>query len=1215
MFLKSIRMQGFKSFADRVQLDFGPGVACLVGPNGCGKSNVVDAFKWVLGEQSAKSLRGRQMQDMIFNGSSSRRSSGMAQVDLLFDNSDRALAFDTDEVVVTRKLYRSGESAYQLGSQLARLKDIRELFLGSQLARLKDIRELFLDTGVATDAYSVIEQGKVDVLLQSSPQERRAIFEEAAGISKYKARKREAERKLDRTQQNLLRIEDIIGELDKRLRSVKYQAGKARHYQAYEARLNELRASYAMAEYHRLTGDLDRLQTDANRASDEVTALRTRIDANEAEASQMSIRADSLANELSAAENELVAVRADASAQDERIASARRRIDEQSAVFQRAARQCDANRARMTELATELEDLQRQAQELSSQTQAQNDIIQKLNIEDQQCARELTHTQQLLEDEKAGIIELLRRTAQLHNEIASLDTHRESLVGRQGALAHRDATIADELRACWEQKAALEQQQDELDKLIEAERRRLDEKKREAQQLDATRAQLAEALAQAKEQRSGLYSRKQLLQDLEQRMEGIGAAVRHLLEQKSRPPDDLTDGQDLQLASIWGVVADAFDAEVVHAAVIEAAVGSLSQHLVVKDTDPFLADPELFANLPGRLTAICLDRLPPVINQRDFSDQPGFVARAIELVHVPEPVEALVRHLLAKTVVVRGLSDALRMAALDATGHRFVTLAGQVVEPDGRIHLGPPTAEAGLISRRSELRAIDGQIADQDEQIRTLADRVGNASAAAAHLDELQHELRTAIYESHTAKVETNAKLQHVMENIRRLSGEQPVIAAEVESIQKQIREAAARSTANEASLGEIEDENRTRQEETARHQTRIDALAERREALGQQLTEARVAAAHATEKRRATAEAVALVRRNMREAEQAVETAVAEGNEAQARIEDSQTTIQNCRARLEEVERLARTLEARTLQLGRDREMTRYQAEELAAATKNCRAALAEAEARLHQTQIDLNESRVHREGLTTRVADELGIDLVALYASYDHADQDWDAVEQEIGELKGKIRRLGNVNLDAITEQDELEQRHTFLTEQRDDLAGSHKELERLIHQLNVESRRRFQEAFEKIRENFRGLFRRLFAGGKADIVLEDSDDILECGIEVVARPPGKELQSISLLSGGEKAMTAIALLMAIFRSRPSPFAILDEVDAALDEANNERFNGIIQDFLDKSQFIIITHSKRTMTIADRMYGVTMQEPGVSTPVSVSFEDHSAPDEHAVA
>jgi len=1194
VFLKQLKVCGFKSFADKVEFDFAPGITCIVGPNGCGKSNVVDAFRWVLGEQSAKSLRGRQMLDMIFNGSETRRSAGMAQIEVVFDNHDRMLPLDCDTISVMRKLYRSGESDY---------------LLNKEPARLKDIRELFMDTGIGTEAYSVIEQGKVDVLLQANPAERRAIFEEAAGISRYKARRREAERKLERTGQNLLRVGDIVEEVERRLRSVKLQAGKARNFQVYEVQLNELRSRFSMAEYHRLTGDVVRNEAAVNDDTDRGMRIRARIDREETTISKLGVDVDQVAETLTTTENELVRVTSEASALEERFESTWRRIAEQNENLKKWRDRRSQHQERIEKLSEDMRRLQQQAGELEEKGREQRETIDALGEQDRALARDLAQTQAMLQDVKAGIIELLRRTSRLHNEIATLEQHAESLSGQRGRLNDRDAVIARELEDLVQTRASLEARMGELGVLIEAETRRLDEKKADATRLEQMRIELADALAQLKEDRSGLVSRRQLLHDLEEKMEGVGAAVRQLLcEQTSRPPDDSP-------GVIRGMVADLFDVDVVHAAIIEAALGELDQLLVVGDSRTFLSDSALLEDLPGRLTAIFLDRLPPLVNMRDFSSHAGYVARAIEFVSFPDSVEHLANHLLGKTIVAETLEAALAMADVDTQEHRFVTLTGELVEPTGCIHLGPSSSRAGLISRKSELRGMDDRIEEVARKIERVEDQLNRTTAEAGHLAEIQQELRTAIYETHTAKIEANAASVNVSESIRRLTTEQPLIANELASLESQITDAASKSSANRDDVRRLDEAKSAQEQEVAQCQQRIDDIVAQRERSAVRLTEARIADGQLTEKRAAIGESIDGMRSALDETEQASASAAHESADCEARIAESETTLLNGRERLAELHLAGERLQAETLQLRRERDLLRMESEGLTVAIKQFRTELEEVENRLHTNQMDLGALRVRREDLVTRIADELGIDLAERYESYEHSEEDWDAVEARIGELRQKMDRLGNVNLDAITEQEELEQRLDFLTTQRDDLNESRRQLEQLIDKLNRKSLERFVTAFVAIRENFQDIFRKLFGGGKADIILEDPDDPLECGIEIMVRPPGKELQSLLLMSGGEKSMTAIALVMSIFRSRPAPFAILDEVDAALDEANNARFNGIVREFLDRSQFIIITHAKRTMSIADHMYGVTMQEPGISSLVSVKFEQETDADPSTVA
>ena len=1183
MYLKRITISGFKSFADRVDFDFGPGVTCVVGPNGCGKSNVVDAFRWVLGEQSAKSLRGRQMSDMIFNGSQARKAGSVSQVDLVFENTGRALPLDIDEVMVTRKLYRSGESEYQLNQQPA---------------RLKDIRELLMDTGVAVDSYSVIEQGRVDGLLQSNPLERREIFEEAAGISKYKARRKEAERKLERTQQNLLRVADVIAELEKRLRSVKLQAGKARSFKEYEARLNELRSSYAMAEYHRFSQRIEELAQETQARSEQAAGVRADINRYEASEAEVLSLLDRLSEEINGADATFLQAKSAVLAQEERIESAEKRREEQQLLLGRLRERQAVDEKRLLESLRELEILDASGKTLEREFHEWQERILQWTERDRALARDLTQAQAMLEDEKAGIVDLLRKSAQLHNEIIRLNTHRESLVGQKGRLFERDARISTELEQALEQKAQLEMRVRQLDSLMLEETRRLEIKKEEVGRVNEIRRQLGNELAQSKERRSALASRRELLEDLERRREGVGAGVQRLLDRRRE------ENAPEALRCMAGLVADLFEIEVAHARVIEAALGEASQYLAVTDAAMFLAHPELFGEPAARMTALCVDRLPPIMNVRDFSDHPGFVSRAIDLVSFDDAYDSMARHLLGKTVVVRTLADAVELSARDMDGHRFVTLKGEVAEPDGRISLGQWSAATGLISRRSELRDIESQMTDLDERIVALGDQLNRNQAELAHLEGVLQELRTAIYESNTAKVEAAAGLQNVRETIRRLTYEQPVIAQEVAMIEQQINEVWARSEEGGKSLETIERENREREAVVAGHRERIDAIVADRRAAQEELTQAKVTAGQISEKRTAAAETVNALQRTIHELEQSNASARHDLEQCEARIADAAQTAAAGREQLVSLRGRIQEGEAKCTQLRRDREQLRRQTDELSQAVKDGRARLDTLDAELHERQMALSEQRVRRDELSSRVLDELHLHLAEQYERYQHREQDWAQVESEIAELRGKMERLGNVNLDAIAELEELEQRHSFLTGQRDDLEQSQRQLQQLIERLNQESRERFRACFDEIRENFRALFRKLFGGGRADIVLEDPENILECGIEILAQPPGKDLQAISLMSGGEKSMTAIALLMSIFKSRPAPCTFLDEVDAALDEANNERFNRIIKEFVDLSQFIIITHSKWTMNMADRLYGVTMQEPGVSTRVSVELK-----------
>ena len=1184
MHLKRLTLTGFKSFADKTDFDFPEGTTCIVGPNGCGKSNIVDAFKWVLGEQSAKSLRGRQMLDVIFNGSSTRRSSGLAQVDLVFDNSTGRLPIDQTEVTVSRRLYRSGESEY---------------LLNKQVTRLKDIRELFMDTGIGTNAYSIIEQGKVDVLLQASPLERRVIFEEAAGISKYKARRKEAVRRLEHVEQNLLRVQDIIDEVEKRLRSIKYQAGKARSYQSYTERLRELRARFSLSEFHRLSVHIDEHERRVAAGTDAAAALRTEIGRCESAMSALDRKALHVDRQITQLDNEMLTLQSQITAHEERIEQSRQRMAEAEENLRRVRGRCLAERRRIQELIGGLRAEQRTAEELEERATEQTELIEDLMTEDQRRSRELTEVQARLEDEKAGILDLLRRTAQLHNEIQGLDLHRENLLTQKGRLSAREAEIRRQLENLLTRKAQLQARADEIGELIRVERQRLEEKKRIAVEMDRTRSCLTQELAEAKERRSGLKSRHELLCDLDHRYEGVGSGVRAILTRRQAEQGDKV------FAYVDGMVADLLEADVEHAAIVEAALGDLEQYLVVSDSSAMFADLATIAETDGCVRTICLDRLPPFIGGRDFSAMPGFVGNAADMVRCHEKYERLVRHLLGKTVVVRTLADALRLAEVSYGLHRFIALTGQIMEPDGRVILGTSTASVGLISRKSQIRQLAEEIAQADQQIAVLSDRMARTSAEAEHLERVQQNLRTAIYEATIEQTENNAALQQVAEDIRRLTEEQPLIAGELGTIENQVADALQRSYASRQRLEELQEINAERERAIARLKEQVDQLVSLRQQLRERLTEARVEAGRLAQQRAGVNERIAALQQEHQRSEAALAAAVHDLEETTMRLAAAERAVLKADAVLAQLYLDKERVQRQVLTCRREREAARAEAERLAEQLKTTRQQLEEIDVQLHELRLALQEARVRRDELVARVKDELGIHLPDQYRGYEPTSQDWTAVEAEIAELRQKIERLGNVNLDAIAEQEELEARVGFLTSQRDDLVESRKKLESLIQRLDRESRDLFVTNFEEVRKHFQELYRKLFGGGRADVILEDPNDVLECGIEIVAKPPGKELQSISLLSGGEKTLTAVALLLGIFKSRPSPFAVLDEVDAALDESNNDRFNAVVREFLEHSQFVIITHSKRTMSIADVMYGVTMQEPGVSKRVAVRFEN----------
>lgn len=1188
MILKKLTATGFKSFADKTEFEFNRGITCIVGPNGCGKSNVVDAIKWVLGEQSAKSLRGTQMLDVIFNGSGTRKPGGMAQVDLTFDNSDGTLAVDQTEVVVSRRLYRSGESEY---------------LINKQISRLKDVRELFLDTGVGVDAYSVIEQGRVDVLLQANPTERRLIFEEAAGISKYKLRKKEALRRLERVNQNLLRVQDIVEEVEKRLRSVKLAAGKARNYQTYMQQLRELRSRYALSEYHRLRTTQDELTRETNDLSDLVTKIRTDLSNLDAKTSQSNVRIADLEREISQAESRLLTVQSQIAGHQERIEQSNRRVADQQNLLERSKERLAGFDDQMASLDGRLSEQQKNAETIEAELQLAEQEQSHYQEEDRGCAHELNDSKSQLETAKTTAIDSARQAGRLQNEIQGFTIHQQTLAKERGRLSEREAIVVRDLEEATSRRQSLATKQGEIDALIQDKKRTLDETTTRIGEAAQQRAALLDQLAAAKEFRSGLESRRQLLEEMDRKHEGLLAGAREILEQRD------ADSSGQKFNYVLGAVGELFETDVSHAKIVEAVLGDVEKYLVVSQRDHLLADQESLGELSGRVQAFCLDQVPPAIGGPDLSGQEGFVANLLDWVRYPEVLGKLARLLLGRTYVIENIEHAQKIAALIPAAGRFVSLAGVVFEADGRVSVGTLGADTGMISRRSELRELERELTEVTARIDSLSERQRQTESEVSHLEAVQEELRKAVFAASTQRVETQAAINSVEEQLRKLSAEQPIIASEMAMIDKRLTDLQAQEATARETMTTVEARGRDSEAIVQQSQARIEELSQRRSTISEKITASRVRIGELMQRRASVAEQMRDLQAAKIQLQSDRDKAQHDVVEAQERIEQSQRLIAEAQATLEALSTENTELQHRSMTLRQERDGLREAVDQFSRDSRRLRNDLEKVEAELHERQIKLQEIRVRCEDLVGRIAEELSVDLAAQYETYQpDSQEDWPAVEAEINDLRAKIERLGNVNLDAITEQEELETRQKFLSDQLADLRSSETQLQTLIDKLNEESQQRFLDTFNAVHDHFAALFKKLFGGGKAELTLLDPNDVLECGIEIMARPPGKEPQSISLLSGGEKTMTAIALLMAVFRSRPSPFVLLDEVDAALDEANNSRFNHVVQEFVSLSQFIVITHSKRTMSMADVMYGVTMQEAGVSKRVSVKFEDDNS-------
>jgi chromosome segregation protein len=1222
--LKRLELIGFKSFADKTQFDFPAGITAIVGPNGSGKSNVVDAVRWILGEQSAKSLRGGEMADVIFNGSTSRRSLALAEVTMTFDNSRQTLATDAAEVQITRRVYRSGEGEYLINHQICRLRDIKELFLGS---------------GAGTDAYCIIEQGRVDVLLQASTRERRTIFEEAAGISRFKAKKTETLRKLERVDQNVQRLRDIIDEVEKQLRSVKLQASKAQRFQEYSTRLKELRLALGLEEYRELS---ERLQAESAVLERLKAGLEER--AAQVEASERDNRLlDERLGKLEASAHEQEAQLANARAQ---IAAEESTLSHEWSLAAELENDLQATRSQLNDLIGRVSALAESAARATSDLSGvearsleQRQQVVALEGELQATTHRLTELQNQLQNDQAEHLEQTRQAIRLRNEAVTFQGRIDDLRGERERLLHKTERAAEHLASLDLELQELTRADDLLQVQLASSRQSLADQRQEQQQLRRLRDDTSQMIADLKARRSGLSSRIEVLEGLERSHEGLGTGVREVLALLEGEGTGRTNGepQAEPWGTVVGIVADFLRVRREYAPLIDLALGERAQRFLVRDaarlaealrqrSQPFSGRVSFLPlTPPGRNDSHPSPRRPRSNSLIDLSravrtrasalpdtmpTYPGVVAAAEQLVTCDDPdLVDVPSRLLGRTLIVRDLASARRIAS-HASRYRFVTLQGELLEPDGTLTVGTHHAEAGILSRKSELRELRQQVAELDLRIheteRDLAELCDRVAALDVRLGTLQEEINVLADQA----VEVRARLGQRRERHEGLHEEVTLSRSEIGRVERDLQELEAgwrqatsqaeaadhRVQALQMRLDEADREVRTREHQRQHHQHEVTTA---KVALGK--IEERLTGLRARHQQLQTD--LDQRRQERRQGEQHLMA-------ARTRLDESQRTMLQASSALARWYLQKETAERRVAELAAEREQLRHERQALAERSQTCRNEWRTYQQQAHAHELGANDLRHRRDSLTERLREDYQLDLAELYqqrlqGSAEEAKVEAAAANEEIAELRRKLSRLGSVNLDSLQELAELENRATTLQVQYEDLIGAKRSLEEIIATINEDSRRLFTETFASIRTHFQELFRKLFGGGMADIVLEDETDILETGIEINARPPGKELRSISLMSGGEKTLTAVALLLAIFRSKPSPFCILDEVDAALDEANIGRFTAVLRDFLDQSQFIIITHSKRTMTVADVLYGITMQESGVSKRVAVRFED----------
>jgi chromosome segregation protein len=1178
MQLKKLEMCGFKSFANRTEVLFNQGITGIVGPNGCGKSNVVDAIKWVLGTLSYKSVRGEEMLDVIFKGAQGVTAMGFAEVSLTLDNSDHTLAVEFEEVTLTRRLFSTGDGEYYINKAPCRLKDIRELLYG---------------TGIGTDNYSVIEQGKIDRLVLSNPHERRLVFDEAAGISKYRAKKRETEHRLDKVQQDLLRIQDVYAEVQKQLRSVRAQAGRASRYREMTEDFKAKRKRFFVQEHRSLAargteiterlGALEArrrgMQAEIQRCAQEVGEAQRRLE-------EESARNGEIGSALATLESK-------ASYLEKSIATAHARCAELEAEIQRIAAERASLEAREREIAEIVVQETRSMEELDAQASAREEHAEEARRQLDDATRECARTGAELDTRKAEAVELAHKEAQYRNErdrlkkdAVDLETRASESRARSGRLGVELADLRGRIEAARGARTAIEA---EITGLAE------EKKSEEAEQgrLRDERGRLERDLGQLREGKEHRVARRETLRDLEEQFEGLETGAKALL--RERPE------------GVLGSVADVLEVAAENVAAVEGALGERAGAVVCATREQAERAAQTIRERGlGRTTLICLEEC----RNGYFSEvellTAGVIGRASALVRTDGKYERLVEALLGHTLVVRDRTAASEIRRDRLTEWPLVTPEGDLFDHPGIVTTGGAKAVPGLISRKAELRRLGDEI---DEYLGLIAQRESRFADVETRLeasDEKIERLRQQAYEKNVAAGEMSTQVEQLAVREQFLSGERETIEAELEAISRQARAVADRVAGLETLLTELVGvRERVAQEIVALGKT-LERYERGKAELQDALANARVESAKANEQRASAVRRLELHRASRAEAGRALESVRVRLEESTGRLDAAAEEVRSFESEREALSGEVAAARERLAESSRQRDSRSAACEAARVQESAAEAELTPCEEELNRLRIEEEGHRVKAETIGQRAREEMEIDL-AVEAESAPAEEgvDWESLGREIDELRVRIAGFGAVNVVALDQMTELEEREKFLAAQQEDLVKSKGQLEDLIRQLNRESRELFDKTIDFVREQFSTIFRKIFGGGKADIILEQAEgvDPMEQGLEILARPPGKELTSISLLSGGERSLTAIALVMALFKANPSPFCLLDEADAALDEKNVERYAGVVREFAADTQFIVITHNKRTMAVCDALYGITMEQQGVSKKVSVNL------------
>ncbi len=1187
MRIKKLELCGFKSFKDRTVIHFDAGITGIVGPNGCGKSNIVDALVWVMGEQSAKHLRGSAMQDVIFGGAEGYAPSGMAEVSLTLENDGGAFPtkyLGHSEVMVTRRLHRSGESAY---------------LINKEPARLKDIHEIFMDTGAGSKGFSIIEQGAIGKIITAKPQERRTLIEEAAGITKFKVRKRESERKLTSTDQNLLRLNDIIAELKRQIDHLERQAKKAERYRKLKNEVEDLDLWLSSIRFKEL-------KDSADEARELYASLKSSEDARNLQLEELESNFEKKRQEADVLEKQMSEEQDRQEEYNQALQDKRMALQNLQFEVEQARRKEEMTGSLMSELTARKEILEADLAEMQSKSQQLKQDLQGLE-------EAFRHENETYLEQSRQIIEKEEDYASLNQKLSQYGQELSSLEGSHQAYIHQQEDgkkVIEEANVILED---LRKKVKELERVATKAREEWEASKQLSLSLtddvDLLSQNKSAVLAKVEEKRqevetykdelNQITSRLYGLENLHANFEGFQEGVKSVMmwQKKRVQHADGRVSESHELKPVSDVVSVEQDYELA----MEAALGQRLQ-LLLSDSGPqaLEAVDHLKAEKSGRSSFLPLGELPSYENQSIEG-----LTTLRSLISCPDKYRAAVDHMTHNIAVVDSINQAMELRGQ----HRdwtFVTKEGDTLSADGILTGGTAeSAASGILKRGREIKELSqkkqecaGKLALSQQALQKLE----------AQLNNMEEELKKA-QRSHA---EQEIRLAELRKDNERAENEWKNAQAsvdmqirEISKLEKNAEEISSKIRQMQNERQALEDKQQSSEERMQTLKQEITSLKQGIDDLQSRATEAKVAAAEKRQAVEGVERQASMLQTSLNEVSDKLNSMNQEKTESQTQISSNQRLLEQERVELEKFEAEIKMKKEALVSSRESFERVYSEVRALEDEVSAIRKENSEKVSTMNEAQLKSEQAKMKEDYLVEQIQERYQKDLNDIYRDYENREGDIKESEKELEELRAKLKRLGEVNLSSINEYDETVERYEFLAKQQEDLLNAKKELQRVIDRINRICSRRFKETFEAVNERFKKAFPVLFGGGEANLTLIEDEVKNEMGIDIMARPPGKKLQSVSLLSGGEKALTAVALIFSIFLVKPSPYCLLDEVDAPLDDANVMRFNDLVKEMAKRSQIIVVTHNKHTMEINKKLYGVTMQERGVSKMVSVSLDD----------